>query len=166
MNVSLWFLKCFDLPPNMLFAASAKHTKGKLADAEQWQSPPRSWLTSTYGITCLPTSLTLCTELMQVPASTPSDHYKIKVVKHINYFTYIMLNYYYIVEYMLNVCRVLYSWTKKSKYYATQLGKCTLCMRSFNVFNLTYVENLNCSKLINLFDIYKISLFWQVKFKV
>lgn len=96
MNFSLWFLKCFDLLPNMLFAASAKHTQGKLADAEQWQSPPRSWLTSTYGITCLPTSLTLCTELMQVPALTPSDHYKIKVVKHINYFTYKMLNVYII----------------------------------------------------------------------
>lgn len=80
----------------MLLAASAKHTEGKLADAEQWQSPPRSWLTSTYGITCLPTSLTLCTELMQVPARTPSDHYKINIVKHINYFTYLILNVYII----------------------------------------------------------------------
>lgn len=105
----MWFLKCFDLPPNMLFSASAKHTQGKLADAEQWQSPPRSWLTSTYGITCLPTSLTLCTELMQVPASTPSDHYKIKVVKHTNYFTYIMLNV-YIIRGRKNPNIMLCSW--------------------------------------------------------
>lgn len=101
----MWFLKCFDLPPNMLFAASAKHTQGKLADAEQWQSPPRSWLTSTNGITCLPTPLTLCTELMQVPALTPSDHYKIKVVKYINYFTYNISKIYYII--MLNVYIIL-----------------------------------------------------------